>query len=327
MAISEIDIKLLWGRSAARCNICRIQLTHLEGDGTHKGEQAHIIGENKGSARYDSILDKDARNSYPNLILLCPNHHKDIDKVLPQQYPPEVLHDIKIEHERWVEATLSPADRWKNIEDLVYAQAAQVASTNLLFERWTDWTSMLLQGTPQLFTDTIDGLVEFTTYEGRVPFSGKRPKIEYATKLLSLNAEVLKLIFQSNCELVGGVLTGSKSYKSHFGTEYGAKLSNFYAEWENAIIASVVHLTKAANYFADTIRAEINPAFFLLEGKFQIELGNRGINSYFVVPQFSSDEIIKEGKEVENRLSQLPERLENYNSLVNLWSYDFSHPE
>ncbi|MEK7850262.1 MAG: HNH endonuclease signature motif containing protein, partial [Deltaproteobacteria bacterium] len=111
MATKEKDIKLLWGRAANRCSFpdCRIKLSQDKKMATESfpiGEQAHIVGKEEGSSRSYSILSVSERDSYHNLILLCPNHHTLVDKN-PQDYPIEKLHMIKAQHEYWVESTLS----------------------------------------------------------------------------------------------------------------------------------------------------------------------------------------------------------------------------
>lgn len=65
------------------------------------GENAHIYGENPGSARYNPDLDLEYVNSYENLIYLCANCHKKIDDE-EDKYPAEDLRNIKNEHEKWV---------------------------------------------------------------------------------------------------------------------------------------------------------------------------------------------------------------------------------
>jgi hypothetical protein len=91
MAISEKDIKLLWGRAAGRCSApnCGEDLTPLlvkSGD-VVLGEMAHVIGRKLGAARANGKAPDD---SYENLILLCPTHHTLVDKA-EDDYPITVL--------------------------------------------------------------------------------------------------------------------------------------------------------------------------------------------------------------------------------------------
>lgn len=109
MSISEKDIKLLWGRSGNRCAICRAELSSAAEHSSSVfpvGQQAHIVAEEPGGPRGESILSPAERNSYYNLILLCSTHHTIIDKDLVG-YPVEKLYRIKAKHELWVVSTLS----------------------------------------------------------------------------------------------------------------------------------------------------------------------------------------------------------------------------
>lgn len=108
MAITAKDMKILWGRAASRCSICRMRLAQDKIAATSSypiGEQAHIIGKREDSARGDSKLSSRERDSYHNLILLCPTHHTEIDKN-PEDFPVEKLYFVKSRHELWVQEAL-----------------------------------------------------------------------------------------------------------------------------------------------------------------------------------------------------------------------------
>jgi hypothetical protein len=107
MAIKEKDLKLLWGRSGNRCSICRIELSFDAQHATFPvGEQAHIVGREKNGPRGQSPLTPEERDSYSNLLLLCPTHHAIIDKA-EEEYTVERLHEIKADHELWVRTSLA----------------------------------------------------------------------------------------------------------------------------------------------------------------------------------------------------------------------------
>jgi len=112
MAILDRDIKLLWGRAAGRCSHCKVPVTenkHSVTDAFPFGENAHIIAERPGGPRGGEGLPDGLRNSYFNLILLCPNCHTKIDKA-PEDFPPERLRQIKSDHEAEM-ARLYPRDK------------------------------------------------------------------------------------------------------------------------------------------------------------------------------------------------------------------------
>lgn len=109
MAISQKDIKLLWGRSGNRCALCQTTLTQDKEAVTSSftlGEQAHIVGEKEGAARGKSPVSLEERNSYHNLILLCPTCHTEVDSN-EEDWPVEKLYKHKSEHELWVTESLS----------------------------------------------------------------------------------------------------------------------------------------------------------------------------------------------------------------------------
>lgn len=98
------DIKILWGRSGNRCAICKIELTP-DGEEETIGEIAHIISQSSDGPRGKEKLPLEKRDDYSNLILLCPNHHSEIDKT-PESWPTTRLQQLKSEHEKWVSAQL-----------------------------------------------------------------------------------------------------------------------------------------------------------------------------------------------------------------------------
>ena len=107
--ISSKDLKLLWGRAAGRCSICRIELSQEKQFATEifpLGEHAHIVAEQEKGPRGESILSQEERDSYHNFILLCPTCHTLIDKN-EEDFPPERLYIMKSEHELWVQKSLA----------------------------------------------------------------------------------------------------------------------------------------------------------------------------------------------------------------------------
>ncbi|HUF96979.1 MAG TPA: hypothetical protein VMM60_02545 [Ilumatobacter sp.] len=62
---------------------------------------AHIRGERPGAARYAPDMTDKERNAVDNLILLlCPNHHREIDRLRPQDWSAEKLMEIEFDHEQ-----------------------------------------------------------------------------------------------------------------------------------------------------------------------------------------------------------------------------------
>jgi len=112
-----IDIKLLWGRAGGMCSApgCGEDLTAIVQAGAYViGEMAHVIGR-KPTARRG--VPEGGADSYDNLILLCPTHHKRIDKSPEGTHPADLLCGWKNQHEEKIR-TAGMNQRFKNGNDL-----------------------------------------------------------------------------------------------------------------------------------------------------------------------------------------------------------------
>ncbi|HVE44894.1 MAG TPA: HNH endonuclease signature motif containing protein [Gammaproteobacteria bacterium] len=104
MSIPELDIKVLWGKSAGRCAFCNKDLLS-ESPKAVQGEMAHIIAKSKRGPRGSNETLECDRNGYENLILLCPNDHTEIDSH-PDNYTVECIRKKKTMHEEKVRLML-----------------------------------------------------------------------------------------------------------------------------------------------------------------------------------------------------------------------------
>jgi hypothetical protein len=105
MGISNKTRKNIWAKSGNRCSICKTELfaEKTKKEEVNIGEECHIISSKINGPRYKPNLDD--YDNYNNLILLCRNHHKEIDE-LSETFSEEVLQFIKTKHENWVRDTL-----------------------------------------------------------------------------------------------------------------------------------------------------------------------------------------------------------------------------
>ena len=140
MAVLQSDLKLLWGRSGNRCALCRCELSF---DPEHAssalplGEQAHIVAKVHDGPRGNSILTSEERDSYDNLILVCPTDHARIDKAI-EDYPIEKLHLLKAKHELWVRSQLA-REVQPGIAEQVYASLLDSFVENCGPSYWSQW--------------------------------------------------------------------------------------------------------------------------------------------------------------------------------------------
>jgi hypothetical protein len=95
LAISEKTRKMLWAKSGNRCAICKIELiTEQKTDSNlNIGEECHIISSKSKGPRHKSNLND--YDSFDNLILLCRNHHKEIDTLI-DSFPEEIKFLVRI---------------------------------------------------------------------------------------------------------------------------------------------------------------------------------------------------------------------------------------
>ena len=116
-------IKILYGTAVARCTKCKtnLLLRDVAGNVQQIGEIAHIypFGE-KNAPRYNEIVidgfPENKKNDISNLILLCPNCHKEIDK-LSESFPAKLLIQMKQKHEEWANECLS-----REMSNISYAE-------------------------------------------------------------------------------------------------------------------------------------------------------------------------------------------------------------
>src|SRR5215213_839921 len=108
MAITEKDIKLLWGGAAGICSKpgcgedC-IKFVDVA-DPTLIGEMAHVIARKPKGPRGHA---KGGTDHYSNLVLLCPTHHRLVDKAKPGTFSEELLLQWKADHEHSIRSRLA----------------------------------------------------------------------------------------------------------------------------------------------------------------------------------------------------------------------------
>jgi len=121
MALSEQDIKKLWGLAAGRCSHpgCEQECIRFLGSDTPTviGEMAHVIAKQPTGPRGRREGGDD---TYENTILLCPTHHTEIDKAPEGAFPAALLNDWKRAHEERVRTSFA-SPRHPNLRSLASA--------------------------------------------------------------------------------------------------------------------------------------------------------------------------------------------------------------
>lgn len=271
MAINQKDIKLLWGRSGNRCSICKVELTQDKAAVTSVftlGEQAHIVGEKTNAARGTSSLTLDQRNGYHNLILLCPNHHTEIDKN-EDDWPVEKLHLIKSEHELWVNETLSQTvDQFQIAKQVSVTSIIDAAVKYCRLDNWKAWTSFALSPDPRWPQELPDEVFEFRQKVIAAIWPEEFEELKRSITTFSILLSRASQKFMEHSELHGDTYFPHKFYKAGGWNENFNEDLEKYNQWAKSCRATIHQATKAANWVGDVVRRDINPMFFADTGKF-----------------------------------------------------------
>jgi hypothetical protein len=99
---TELTIKRLYAFSGNQCAFpgCEIKFVSIENE-TNISNVCHIEAAEEGGERYNPNSTAEERRSFKNLILLCPNHHKETNNV--EKYTVDVLRKMKKEHENKIQ--------------------------------------------------------------------------------------------------------------------------------------------------------------------------------------------------------------------------------
>jgi hypothetical protein len=180
MAITNKTRRTLWARAGNRCAMCQAELVAKRNNHDRNlniGDECHIISKRTNGPRHNKEYDKNY-DDYENLILLCKNHHKQVDE-LWEKYTATKLSKIKKNHEKWIKTTIDNAKSkvntkstklmprltsGKQIVDIIHgANAYQFDHCDFKTQDEADYVSSLLQNL-QDWTD-LSGFADFEIWK------------------------------------------------------------------------------------------------------------------------------------------------------------------
>ena len=299
MAIDTKDIKLLWGKAASRCSMpdCRRPLVEPAENLPSTvivGQMAHIIGEKNTakSPRGLSSLPLKERNRYPNLILLCANHHTLIDKDVAN-WPTEKLHIIKREHELWVEERLGEV---VDEELQIYHDFIDRVTIALDLERWEWCCDRLFREI--MHVDFPYGVYQLDFEFFRAILPGKIPQFEDALRNLISRSRTYLDHYMSDAEHPPGDsrIMNRKRYKDVPEGDRVKKnrLLKEYRLWERNCTMLLFNLVRALNEFSVVVRNHLRPNFFIRQGQFCVHdfmglMGNSLTETWHIPERYFSE--------------------------------------
>lgn len=277
MTISLKTQKMLWGRAANRCAICKMELV-LDASETDDesivGEACHIVAQSEDGPRGESDLTTEQRDKFSNLILLCNVHHKQIDDQ-SATFTIETLKKLKSEHESWVTQQLG-LDTKKQHDDELYASYVEEWESRLKLDEWNNWASDLLShGQPSLVGEHKVALEQIRPWLLSRVWPGRYPELEsaflnfrqVAQDFCNLFNEHAKNIYDDEWE------TEKFYHIDQWDPELYRKLADEFHYHVALVEDMALELTRAANYVCDRIRHYLMRSYRIKEGILLIQSG------------------------------------------------------
>ena len=229
------------------------------------GKNCHIVAEQHRGPRGGSILSIEDRNRYPNLILLCSNHHDIIDAD-PTSWPVELLHQIKTDHEIWVETQLTESHKSK--ADELYSTIINAATEGLFLSRWEIVSDHAIRD--MIYDNFVEGANHFCELVFKANWPGERVELENAIKNLAGRVDSYMKHYMTLAHMRNEkVWAEDKTWKRVWRNDYDE-----YAEsskrWQKMSSDLLLNIIVALNKYADEVRKSINPDYFFLQGKFAL---------------------------------------------------------
>jgi hypothetical protein len=285
MAISLRVQKMLWGRAANRCALCRCELVLDKSetdDESIVGDVCHIVADSPDGPRGNSLLTEQQRNQYNNLILLCKVHHKLIDDQ-PNTYTVDDLHELKSKHENWVRTSLEDYQVDKQRADEIYAEIIDEWEKLADLENWEVWSSSVLSSwQPGMGKDHDGRLEELRLHLLSRIWPRRYPELDAAFENFRLVLQDFQELFRKHAVGWGDDRLITKKFYQipEWNPELYGRLSKKY-DFHVALVEDLMlELTRAANYICDRVREFVFSAYRIKDGALLVQSGPYGFMEF-----------------------------------------------
>lgn len=279
MGISLKTQKMLWGRAANRCSICRRELVvdaSETDDESVIGDVCHIVDKSPSGPRGNSPLSLEQRGKYDNLILLCKVHHKIVDDQ-PKTHTMERLKEIKAAHEQWVRESLEGFDAAKQRDDEIYAGYIEECAERADIENWRSWSFSVVGPQPRMHAPRDKDLEELRFWLLSRVWPKRYVELEAAFENFRHVLEDFQMVFRKHARRLypeDDELITEKIYQiPQWDPERYSRLGRQY-DFHCALVKDLMlELTRAANYICDRVREHVFPTYRLREGVILVASG------------------------------------------------------
>lgn len=279
MSIRVVSRKLLWGRANNLCAFpgCAQELTVnlddpesrvLDDAGAVIGEEAHIRSGQTDGPRFDRFYPEAQIDTYGNLILLCPTHHKMVDKEGGRGFSVEDLEEMRRNHESVMSATRSAAEvaRRRLLERVT--ASVEVWENKMLLDDWASLTSGFNSPTPCVEERIRKAMLDTSIWLLKRDWPAEFPAVREAfgrlgEALRAINAHVNDSFEWNNTRI------WRLERKHKLNPQTSEAYDKLKAEFQvNCTLTwcLTIELSKAANLVIRAVREEIEPLYRFDEG-------------------------------------------------------------
>jgi hypothetical protein len=291
------DRKLLWGRSGNRCAFpdCR-QTLLLSSQGAADGiavlgREAHIVARKNKGPRADPTMPQSERDSYRNLILLCPTHHDLIDSD-PDTWTVSRLHAMKIDRET---AMAPVADSQAQRRDEAWASLVDDFTTRMALDAWAHHMSGLLRPNQGIRQSSLSRLYGTCAWLNARIYPIGYPNLVRAFNTIRTVLSDLIDTFeiysdaQDEAEPDPYIHTPKFYKRGGWNENYHADAEK-YGQHLNLVADLALELNRAINWLCDVVREELDPLFLVETGALQMLGGPfEDGNTRWLRPEYGND--------------------------------------